>query len=149
MLPFRFAIIGSGWRSEFLLRMARAGPDRLQVVAVVTRSEAEAQRIAARWGVPTMGTIGEALARNPEFVVAAVSWPSMPVVVRELVAAGAKVMAETPPAPELEGLRSLWRDVGASGVLAAPAGEAVSAWLANTPGSSTHEIGRAPCRERV
>ena len=41
----------------------------------------------------------------------------MPVVVRELVAAGAKVMAETPPAPELEGLRSLWRDVGASGLV--------------------------------
>ena len=117
VLPFRFAIIGSGWRSEFLLRMARAAPDRLEVVAVVARTEAEAERIAARWGVPTMRTIGEALACNPEFVVSAVSWPSMPVVVRELVAAGAKVMAETPPAPELEGLRSLWRDVGASGLV--------------------------------
>ena len=46
-------------------------------------------------------TVGEVLALGPEFVVAAVSWPAMPGVVRELVAAGAKVLAETPPAPDL------------------------------------------------
>ena len=117
MPPVRFAIIGSGWRSEFHIRMAKAAPDRFEVVAVVTNSDAEAQRIAARWGVPTMRNIDEALARKPEFVISAVSWPAMPVIVRELVAAGAKVLAETPPAPELEGLRSLWHDVGASGLV--------------------------------
>jgi predicted dehydrogenase len=115
--PVRFAIIGSGWRSEFLIRMAKAAPDRLEVVAVVTHTDAEAQRLGARWGVPTMRTIEEALAHEPEFVVSAVNWPAMPVVVRELVAAGAKVLAETPPAPDIEGLRSLWRDVGASGLV--------------------------------
>jgi predicted dehydrogenase len=41
----------------------------------------------------------------------------MPGAIRELVATGTKVMAETPPAPELDGLRSLWRDVGASGLV--------------------------------
>ncbi len=38
------------------------------------------------------------------------------------------------------------RDVGASGVLAAPAGEAVSAWLANTPGSRLQFV-RRPRRD--
>jgi len=97
--------------------MAKAAPDRLQAVAVVTETDAEAQRIAARWGVPTMRTIGEALAHKPEFVISAVSWPAMPGIVRELVAAKAKVLAETPPAPELDGLRSLWHDVGARGLV--------------------------------
>jgi predicted dehydrogenase len=95
--------------------MAKAAPDRLEVVAVVTETDAEAQRIAARWGVPTMRTIAEALACKPDFVISAVGWPAMPGIVRELVAAGAKVLAETPPAPDLDGLRSLWHDVGASG----------------------------------
>ena len=117
MTPFRFAIVGSGWRSEFLLRMARAAPDKLEVVAVVTQGDAGAERIAGRWGVQCIRSVADALACNPEFVVSAVSWPSMPGVVRELVAAGAKVMAETPPAPDLEGLRALWRDVGASGLV--------------------------------
>ena len=115
--PVRFAVIGSGWRSEFHIRMAAVAPDRLQVVGVVTQTDAEAARITDRWGVAAVRTIDEVLALDPEFVVAAVSWPAMPGVVRELVAAGVKVMAETPPAPELEGLRSLWNDVGASGLV--------------------------------
>lgn len=115
--PARFAVIGSGWRSEFHLRVARAAPDRLEAVGVVTQSEAEAQRITARWGVPTVRSIADVLALRPDVVVAAVSWPAMPGVVRELVAAGMKVMAETPPAPDLDGLRSLWGDVGASGLV--------------------------------
>ena len=115
--PVRFAVIGSGWRSEFHLRMAQAAPDRLQVVGVVTQTDAEAARITARWGVRAVRTVGEVLALGPEFVVAAVSWPAMPGVVRELVAAGAKVLAETPPAPDLDGLRGLWNDVGASGLV--------------------------------
>ena len=115
--PVRFAVIGSGWRSEFHLRMAQAAPDRLQVVGVVTQTEAEAERITSRWGVRAVRTIDEVLALDPEFVVAAVSWPSMPGVVRELVAAGAKVLAETPPAPDLDGLRALWSDVGSAGLV--------------------------------
>jgi predicted dehydrogenase len=87
----RFAVIGSGWRSEFHLRMAQAAPDRLQAVGVVTLTAAEGERITARWGVPTFQTIGEVLALDPEVVVAAVSWPAMPGVVRELVAAGEDV----------------------------------------------------------
>ncbi len=113
--PVRFAVVGSGWRSEFHLRLARAAPEHLEAVAVLTRSDAEAERISATWGVTTVRTISAALAAGPEFVVSAVSWASMPGVVRELVAARAMVMAETPPAPTLEGLRALWADVGASG----------------------------------
>lgn len=115
--PVKLAVVGSGWRSEFHLRMAQAAPHALQVVAVVAERQAEAERIALRWGVPAVRTITEAMAYGPEVVVAAVSWPAMPGVVRELVAAGAKVMAETPPAPDLAGLRALWSDVGTSGAV--------------------------------
>src|SRR5689334_21984469 len=97
--------------------MAQAAPERLEVVAVVTTTEAEGERIATGWGVPTVRTIEEAWRYRPEVVVAAVSWPSMPGVVRELVAAGVRVLAETPPAPDLDGLRALWDDVGASGLV--------------------------------
>ncbi|MCV2394933.1 Gfo/Idh/MocA family oxidoreductase [Actinotalea sp. M2MS4P-6] len=110
--PVRFAVVGSGWRSEFHLRIARAAPEALQAVAVVTRTASAGERIAARWGVPTVRTVAEALALEPDFVVADVTWPAMPVLIRELVAAGAKVLAETPPAPDLDGLRALWADVG-------------------------------------
>lgn len=115
--PVRFAVIGTGWRSEFHVRMAEASPDRLEAVAVLAHSPSEAERMQATWGVPTVRTISELLAFKPEFVVAAVSWTSMPGVVRELTAAGVKVLAETPPAPDLDGLRGLWNDVGRTGMV--------------------------------
>ncbi len=116
--PVTFGIVGSGWRSHFHLRMAAAAPDRLRVAGVVTQSAAESAAVTARWGVPAYESIDDLLAAGrPEFVVAAVSWPAMPVVVRELVARGVPTLGETPPAPELDGLRALWTDVGHTGLV--------------------------------
>ncbi len=53
--------------------------------------------------------------QSPDFVVTAVPWGANPDVVRDLVAAGAAVLTETPPAPDVDGLRALWAAVGGSG----------------------------------
>lgn len=93
--------------------MAKATPQSLEVVAVYARSDEAAERIA-RWGVPVVRSLDALMAASPEFVVASVSWPAMPEVVTELVERGARVLAETPPAPDVAGLRSLWSAVGAT-----------------------------------
>lgn len=113
--PARIAVVGTGWRSEFFMRIAAAVPDRLRVVAAVSRSAEKAATIQERWGVPGVTTIEEALAHRPDVVAPAVPWPDMPRVIEELVDAGAHVLAETPPAPDADGLRALWSRVGASG----------------------------------
>ncbi len=113
--PTRFAVIGSGWRSQFFLRLAQLAPGRLQVSSVVTRSAERGEQLQAQWGVPAVRTPGEALTGAPDFVIAAVPWAQMPGTVRELTRDGARVLAETPPAPDLDGLRSLWSDVGPGG----------------------------------
>ena len=113
-----FGIVGGGWRSHLLLRLADAAPGRLNAAGVVTRTADAGERVTARWGVPTYRTIDELLkAEDVDYVVAAVSWPAMPGVIRDLVAAGMAVLAETPPAPDLERMRSLWRDVAVSGLV--------------------------------
>ncbi|MDT3345435.1 Gfo/Idh/MocA family protein [Microbacterium aquilitoris] len=111
--PTRFAIIGTGWRSEFFLRIAAAAPERLQAVGVLARSDASAARVAG-WNVPIHRSLDDLLAARPDFVIASVSWPAMPAVITELVERGVRVLAETPPAPDADGLRKLWHDVGAS-----------------------------------
>lgn len=113
--PLKFAVVGTGWRSDFHIRMAAASPERLEAVGVLARSDEAAERMARRWGIPVVRTIEEILALEPDFVIASVSWPSMPGVVTELVERGAMVLAETPPAPTAEGLRELWAAVGSSG----------------------------------
>jgi predicted dehydrogenase len=114
--PTTFAVVGSGRRCRFFLRLAQAAPDRLRAAGVVTRTAERGQEVTDAWGVPTHRSVADLLrADRPDFVIASVPWPQMPGTVRDLVAAGVPVLAETPPAPDLAGLRSLWADVGASG----------------------------------
>ena len=113
-----FGIVGGGWRSHLLLRLADAAPGRLNAAGVVTRTADAGEMVTARWGVPTYRTIDELLkAEDVDYVVAAVSWPAMPGVIRDLVAAGMAVLAETPPAPDVDRMRSLWGDVAGSGLV--------------------------------
>ncbi|GAB2471643.1 Gfo/Idh/MocA family protein [Xylanimonas ulmi] len=109
--PTRFAVIGAGWRAQFHLRVAAADPSRLEAVAVMALNEAEAENVRRRYGVATVTSLDELLALKPEFVIAAVSWPAMPGLLKELTARGVKVMGETPPAPDLAGLRDLWTSI--------------------------------------
>jgi predicted dehydrogenase len=113
-----FAVIGSGWRCRFFLRLAQALPDRFRATGVVTRTAARGAEIEAEWGVPTVRSVADLLVRDrPEFVIASVPWAAMPDAVRAVVGRGVPTLAETPPAPDLDGLRSLWADVGATGLV--------------------------------
>jgi predicted dehydrogenase len=114
----RFGIVGSGWRGRFFLRLAAVLPDRLRATGVVTRSAEAGARVREAWGVPDFRSVGDLLAgERPDYVIVAVPWPVTPVATRELVALGVPVLAETPPAPDLDGLRALWAEVGASGLV--------------------------------
>jgi predicted dehydrogenase len=114
----RFAIVGSGWRSEFYLRLARQAPQRFEVAGVVTRSADRGAEVEARWGVPTFRTAEQLVSTTqPEFVIASVPWAVTPDATKTLVELGVRVLAETPPAPDLDALRELWRAVGDSGLV--------------------------------
>ncbi|MEU0970143.1 Gfo/Idh/MocA family oxidoreductase [Streptomyces sp. NPDC005917] len=110
--PIRFGIVGSGWRAGFFARLARALPERLAVAGVVTRSAARAQQVEAEWGVPAFRSLDELCRTGPEFVIPSVPWDVTPQVVGELVERDVPVLAETPPAPDVRGLRELWAAVG-------------------------------------
>jgi len=65
--------------------------------------------------VPTFASLAECVESVcPDFVLTAVPWPATPGIVTEAVDRGLPVLAETPPAPDLDGLRSLWAAVGDS-----------------------------------
>lgn len=104
----RFGIVGTGWRSLFYLRAARACPDRLEVAGVVTRDAGRAADLADRFGVALL-TSSQDLVREtkPDFVVTSVPWDVNPEVVRTLAGLGVAVLSETPPATTLEELRAL------------------------------------------
>ncbi|MEO3939193.1 Gfo/Idh/MocA family oxidoreductase [Dermatophilaceae bacterium Soc4.6] len=114
----RYAVVGAGWRASVFLRMAYLMPDRFEVTGVVTRRAEAGAELEAQWGVATFRDVETLLATDrPDFVVLSVPWPVTPELTRQLVAAGVPVLAETPPAPDAGGLRALWHDVGASGLV--------------------------------
>jgi predicted dehydrogenase len=90
-------------------------PTQVEVVGVVGRNREAAEILAARWGVPGYASVGEfKSAQRPEFIVSAVPWAAAPGVTEAAVELGLPVLSETPPAPDLDGLRRLWGSVGSS-----------------------------------
>jgi len=116
--PTTFALIGNGWRSTVFLRLAYSLPERFRVSGVMTRRAEGGEIIEGNFGVATFRTLDDLLAaERPDFVVVSVPWGVTPEMTRALVERGIPVLSETPPAPDLDGMRSLWADVGASGLV--------------------------------
>ena len=94
-----------------MARIARQAPDRFQVSGVMSRRAHRAAEVAAAWEVPTAESVDELVSGGPDFVIPCVPWNEMAPTILRLVEAGMAVLAETPPAADLEGLRQLWVDV--------------------------------------
>jgi predicted dehydrogenase len=101
-----FVVVGSGWRAEMFWRLAAALPD-VDCLGAVVRTPRELP-------VPTFSSLDSI---NPDFVVTAVPWDVGPGVIKAAVERGMPVLAETPPAPDRDGLTDLWRAVGDTGLV--------------------------------
>jgi predicted dehydrogenase len=105
-----FGIVGSGWRSEFFLRIAKALPERFAVCGLVTRSAENGAEIERIWGVKTYRTVDELLkASVPGFMVVSVRGSVTADVIIDLAGKGIPVLTETPPAYDLDKLIQLNR----------------------------------------
>jgi predicted dehydrogenase len=105
-----FAVVGSGFRAAAFWRLAARLDDVSCVGAVV--------RTPRRLPVPAFASVAECLAAaKPDFLVTALPRAVNPDVVAAAVDRGVPVLSETPPAPDLAGLRRLWAAVGDSGLV--------------------------------
>ncbi len=108
MSPVTFGIVGGGWRTRFFLRVARELPERFHVSGVVVRDEEKGQRMETEWNVTTYRNLDALLhASQVDFVVVSVPRSVTPPMLQALVKRGIPALAETPPAPDLEGLNAL------------------------------------------
>ncbi|AZN39972.1 Gfo/Idh/MocA family protein [Paenibacillus albus] len=105
MSRIRFGIVGSGWRTEFFLRIAKALPERFEVCGVMVRNEEKARKFTEAWQVPVYRSIASLVEEGkPAFVITSVPWDANPGVIEELVSCNMPVLSETPPAPDLNAL---------------------------------------------
>src|SRR5437868_2866478 len=109
MEPIRFGMIGGGWRAEFFLRVARELPERFQVAGIFLRNEEKRRRLEEEWQVPGCDSVDQVLKGEPLFVVVSVPWAVCPTMLVDLTERRVPALAETPPAPDLEGLMAVNR----------------------------------------
>jgi predicted dehydrogenase len=116
--PIRFGVVGTGWRAQFYLRLAGLLPDQFEVAGLVGRTQDSAEAAAAKRHVRAYGSLSELImSQDPDFVVSAVPWAVSPGITEAAVELEIPILCETPPAPDLDELRRLWRAVGASGLV--------------------------------
>lgn len=112
---FDFAVVGAGWRTDFFLRIAQAIP-QMRVCGVVARNAERAGELSSEWDVPCFASIAELMRdTQPTYVIASVSAVAMPDICLELVDHDVPVLAETPPAPDLDRLISFYHQCLAGG----------------------------------
>lgn len=108
MDKIKFIIIGSGWRSLYYVRVAKALPEIFELCAMYCRTEEKAQKIAEEHHIHTTTSIEECMNYSPDFVVVVVNKASIAEVSMEWMKRGFTVLCETPAAMDLETLNQLW-----------------------------------------
>lgn len=104
----RFIIVGSGWRSLYYVRIAKALPERFELCAMLCRTEEKARRMAAENGIYTTISEAECMAMKPDVVVVVVNKASIAEVSVHWLENGFCVLSETPAALDLPMLDRLW-----------------------------------------
>lgn len=116
-MAVKFSIIGgAGFRAQYFLRIVQALPDRFQVSGTVVRDETKGTAMEAQWGIPTYRSLDELLKKEqPDFIVLCVSGSQSMEYLLKLGELGIPVLAETPPASDMEGLELLHRKLTLTG----------------------------------
>ncbi|MDF2960794.1 MAG: oxidoreductase domain protein [Paenibacillus sp.] len=107
--PTAFSIVGGGgFRAQYFLRIAQALPDQFRISGMLVRDEAKGRAMEDQWRVATYRNLEQLLqSERPDFVVLSVNAAASIDYMLELTERGIPVLTETPPAPDLEGLRML------------------------------------------
>lgn len=114
----RFGLVGGGWRAEFYLRIARALPERFAVGAMYVRNKDKAEALKRIWGVEVYTSIDTFIeAGGYSFAVICLKREISKDYIIRLAAEGIPLLAETPPAPDLEQLTQLWNALDRSAVI--------------------------------
>ena len=103
----KYAVIGSGYRSEFFGRIARAYPEQFRAV-YLCRSEEKTARITAHTGARAVTDPEEILRFAPDFVVVAVDRGHVAEETLKWADRGFPVVTETPSGDTEEKLVRLW-----------------------------------------
>ncbi len=109
MSRIRFALVGSGWRSLYYVRIARALPEVFELTGMLCRTVEKAVRLAGEQQIKTTTSPEEIIDAHPDFVVVAVDKMHVAEVALQWLERGFPVLSETPTAMDEDTLNKLWK----------------------------------------
>ncbi len=65
MGKIRYGVIGSGWRAEFYIRIAKAVPDKFEITAVLIRDKEKGRAFSEKFGVAVVNSLDELMKERP------------------------------------------------------------------------------------
>lgn len=105
----RFGLIGSGWRAEFYIRIAKAMPDQFELSGVLIRDQEKGGAFAKTFGVKVVHSLDELLESQPDYVVLSIKRGYVTDYLIDLFQKSVPILCETPPAETIESLDELWK----------------------------------------
>ena len=109
MSKISYCLIGSGWRAEFYIRIAKAVPEVFDLKCVLIRDAEKGRAFAEKFQVKVVNTLDELLKEEPLFVVLAIKRGTVSDYLIRLFEKKVPVLTETPPGETQEALQELWK----------------------------------------
>lgn len=103
----RYAVVGTGWRSEFYARVANALPEEFNMVAWLCRNTDKMVNLNSKYGIYTTMSEEEVVNLKPDFIVCAVNKASISEVTEYWAKKEIPVLSETPAAVDVDSLKHL------------------------------------------
>ena len=107
MGKYRFAIVGTGWRAMYYVRIAEALPEVFELCMMLARTEDKAKRIRDEYHVSCTTSEEELLSCKPDFVVVSVAKTVGAEIAMHWLDKGCTVLLETPAGIDEETLSKL------------------------------------------
>lgn len=104
----KFVIVGSGWRSLYYVRIAKALPEQFELCAMLCRTHEKAEKMSEAYNIHTTTSIQECKNSKPDFVVVVVNKTDIAKVSMEWLDYGFTVLCETPASLDTDILKKLW-----------------------------------------
>lgn len=104
----RYGLIGSGWRAEFYVRIAKLVPEKFELTSVLIRDPEKGKKFAEKFNVKVVNTLDELTKDTVDFVVLAIKRGTVSEYLKSLFARKIPVLSETPPGESTKELTGLW-----------------------------------------
>jgi len=110
MDKIRFGVIGSGWRAEFYIRIAKALPEQFELTKVLIRDKDKGKDFGRIHQVSVVQTLEELEKDQPDYIVLVIKRGIISEYLPRLFEKGIPVLCETPPGESLEALHKVWEN---------------------------------------